>query len=146
MGNKNDLRKKIYILLFIGGLIVAANGAVSYLIFGPASWNAWRVANGAHFIGGLYAFFFLRAIFEYTKETHQIKAPPAVEFVLLVMGALMLGLFWEWFEFAIDRYQVLILGRRSVMTYADNIGDLIIDALGATAAAIFAYCRLTAGK
>lgn len=129
--------RKIYWLLIIGGLIVAATFLVG-LIWGVGTWESWWIANGLHFIGGAYAFFFVRAVFYYTKSYHKITAAPWAEILLFVIGALVLGVLWEWFEFVLDRYRVLIAGKESLMTYADNIGDLITDTLGAIVAGICA--------
>lgn len=126
--------KRIYWLLVIGGAIVAATFLAAW-IFGIGTWEAWWIANILHFGGGAYAFFFVRAVFYYTKDYHKITAALWAEILLFVIGALVLGVLWEWFEFVLDRYRVLIAGKESLMTYADNIGDLIIDTLGAIIAA-----------
>ncbi len=131
-------RKNIYGLLAVGGLIVATTFFVGWY-FGIGTWEAWWVANALHFIGGAYAFFFVRAVFYVTRPYHKINAAPWAEIFLFVAGALILGVFWEWFEFVIDRYRVLIVGKESLMTYADNIGDLIIDTLGALLAASYFF-------
>lgn len=107
------------------------------LIWGVGTWESWRIANGLHFIGGAYAFFFVRAAFYYTRPYHKVTAEPWAETLLFIAGALIMGVLWEWFEFAIDRYRVLVMSRASLMTYADNIGDLIIDTFGAVAAAVY---------
>lgn len=124
------LPKQIYILLIIGGAIVAATFLVG-LIFGVATWESWWISNFLHFIGGAYAVFFVRELFNLAKTRHQILVPRWMEVLIFICGAIVLGVLWEWFEFAIDRYRVLIMGKPSLMTYADNIGDLIIDAVGA---------------
>lgn len=126
--------KKIYFLLLIGGLIVAATFVVG-LVFGVSTWEAWWVSNFFHFLGGMYAFFFVRAVFYYTRPYHKITAASWAEVFLFVAGALILGVLWEWFEFVLDRYRVIIAAKPSLMTYADNIGDLIVDTLGAFVAA-----------
>lgn len=107
------------------------------LILGVGTWESWWIANGLHFIGGAYAFFFVRAVYEYTRDRHKISAPRGVEIILFIVGALVLGVLWEWFEFVLDRYRVLIAGKESLMTYADNIGDLAVDTFGALVAAYF---------
>lgn len=137
MNEKLAQRRKIYILLVIGGAIVAATFVVG-LIWGIGTWESWWIANALHFIGGAYAFFFVRAVYGYMRPMHKISAPPATEIIIFVAGALILGVFWEWFEFVLDRYRVLIVGKDSLMTYADNIGDLITDTLGALVAALYA--------
>lgn len=128
--------KKIYWLLGIGGAIVAATFWVAW-IFGIGTLEAWWIANLLHFGGGAYAFFFVRAVFYYTRPYHKISAASWAEISLFVVGALVLGVLWEWLEFVLDRYRVLIAGKESLMTYADNIGDLAIDTFGALVSAYF---------
>ena len=135
-----SFRKRIFILLVIGGAIVAATFLVG-LILGIGTWEAWWISNFLHLLGGAFAVFFVRELFNLAKARHQILVPRWMEFMILVGGALILGVFWEWFEFALDRYRVLIVGKPSFMTYADNIGDLIIDFLGAVAAGLYLWKR-----
>lgn len=125
-------------MLVIGGAIVATNFVVIWL-FGDRTWTNWWIANVLHFLGGFYAFFFVRACFLYTKSKHQISAPPLAEIILFIVGAVIMGVFWEWFELLLDRYRVFIEMKPSAMTYADNIGDLITDTLGAIAAGVYAW-------
>lgn len=124
----------------MGGLIVATTFFVGWY-FGVGTWDAWWAANIIHFIGGAYAFFFVRAVFYYTKSYHRTTAVFWAETVLFIVGALLLGVFWEWFEFILDRYRVFIAGELSLMTYADNIGDLIIDFLGAVVVGVYLYVK-----
>lgn len=133
------LKRKIYILLVVGGIIVAANFFIVSLFFDPWSWEAWWVANGFHFVGGIYAFFFIEALYSFAKQQTRIEMPRMFEALFFIGGALILGVFWEWFEFAIDRYYVLVVGRDSLMTYADTMGDLFLDTAGAIAASLFFY-------
>lgn len=132
--------KKIYWLLLFGGVIVAITFSVG-LIFGVATKEAWWISNFLHLLGGAYAFFFVRAVFYYTRPYHKITAAPWAEIFLFMAGALILGVFWEWFEFVLDRYRVIIAGEPSLMTYADNIGDLITDTLGAVFAGFYLWKR-----
>lgn len=132
--------KKIYILLAVGGAIVATTFVVGK-IFGIATWTSWWIANVLHFIGGFYAFFFIEAVYQYTRDRHRISAPPLTEIALFIVGALIMGVVWEWFELSLDRYRVFIDGLPSFMTYADNIGDLITDTAGAILAGIIVWKR-----
>ena len=111
------------------------------LIWGVGTWESWWISNFLHFLGGVYAVFFVRELFNFAKTRHQILVPRWMEVIIWIGGALILGVFWEWFEFGLDRYRVLIAGKPSFMTYADNIGDLIIDTLGAFAAGIYIWKR-----
>mgnify|MGYP001611033332 CR=1 FL=1 len=128
------------ILVLIGGLIVATSFVVG-LFLGVGTWESWWIANFLHFLGGGYAFFFVRALFNLAKTRHKILVPRWMGLAILVGGALVLGVFWEWFEFILDRYRVFILEEPSLMTYADNIGDLIIDFLGALMVGVYLYAK-----
>ncbi len=130
----------IYFLLVVGGAI-AATAFIVGLVFAEEAWTGWWIANLMHFVGGFYAFFFVRACFLYTKSKHRIEAPQATEIMLFIAGALIMGVFWEWYQLLFDRYRVFIEMKPSVMTYADNIGDLIIDTLGAMVAGIYVWKR-----
>lgn len=125
----------------VGGAIVATTFIVARVFGESAPWIHWWIANILHFGGGFYAFFFIRVVFLYTKHKHQISAPPAIEIVLFIAGALVMGVAWEWFELALDRYRVFIEMKPSLMTYADNIGDLITDTAGAILAGIIVWRR-----
>ncbi len=134
MSDDNQIsKKKIYIFFIVGGAIVATAYLFGWIL--GDTWMGWWVANVLHFIGGFYAFFFVRATFLYTKLLHQTSTKFWMEIILFIAGALILGVFWEWYELAVDRYQLFVMGEPSIMTYADNIGDLIIDTLGAAVAA-----------
>jgi len=130
------LLRRIYILLAIGGLFVIFIRIVG-LMMDNATYFAWWVANFFHTIGGFYAFIFTKAVFQYYKSRNKIVFPSGLEFFILIGGAIILGVFWEWYELILDRYELLVLGLPSVASYADNIGDLAFDALGALIAAIF---------
>ena len=136
--DKKNYLKKIYILLGIGGLIFVFANAAS-IFFDPFSWSGWWIANGFHTLGGAYAFFFTRAIFRYSKLSYRIEVPRGTEIVIFLGGALALGVFWEWYELFLDRYGVLVLGVVSTASYADNIGDLAFDILGALIAALYFF-------
>jgi len=133
--------KKIYFLLLLGGLLVAADFFVVHFVFAPTSWGAWWSANVFHLLGGFYAFFFIRAVFAYTRSLHKTSAESWMESLIFILGAVFLGVMWEWFELAIDRYHALVQSRQSVMSYADNIGDLATDTLGALLAAFYTRRR-----
>ena len=122
-------------LLVWGSIILAAAYAANFFI--PDPWVHWAIANVFHVAGGAYAFFFVRAVFLYTAPSHQTRATWWMELLIFAGGALIIGVFWEWCELLIDRYKLFILREPSIMTYADNIGDLLFDAIGAATAAYF---------
>ncbi len=133
--------KKIYWLLFGGGCFVVF-AYLPMFFFDPAtSWTLWWIDNVFHTFGGAYAFFFSRALWRYAKMHYQIALPFGGEVLIWIGGALIIGVFWEWYELIVDRYEVFILHVPSIMTYADNIGDLAFDTFGAVIAAIFLWRR-----
>lgn len=116
--------------------MVLISDSLSFFV-NPYSWPGWWAANVFHMLGGAYAFFFCRALWLYAKSFYKIEMPLGAEIIIWVGGALVVGVFWEWYEFIIDRYGVWVLGVTSFMTYADNIGDLMFDFLGALIAFVF---------
>lgn len=134
--DEKKLLKRIYILLAIGGLFVIFIETVG-AIMDNTTYKAWWVANLFHTIGGAYAFIFTRAVFQYYKFRSGDNFPPKFEVLIFIGGALILGVFWEWYELIMDRYRLFILGIPSIASYADNIGDLAFDTFGALIAALF---------
>ena len=115
---------------------------VPNFLFDPAtSWTKWWIDNGFHTLGGAYAFFFVRALWRYAKLHYHIDMPFGGELIIWAGGALMIGVFWEWYELIVDRYEVFILHIPSIMTYADNIGDLAFDTLGALIAGAYLFWK-----
>lgn len=140
MAEEQRLLKKIYWLLFWGGCFVVLAYTPTFFFDPATSWTLWWIDNGFHMLGGAYAFFFSRALWRYAKLHYQIVMPPGGEVLIWIAGALIIGVFWEWYELIVDRYEVFILRVPSIMTYADNIGDLAFDTFGAlVAAALLRY-------
>lgn len=128
--------KKIINLLFLGaGIVFLAYTSASFFDTTTLTW--WWISSLFHFVGGIYAFFLAQAIFRSTEKYHRTQAPFWMETVIFILSALAIGVFWEWYELALDRYSVFIKHEASIMTYAENIGDLITDSLGALTAGIY---------
>ncbi len=140
MSAEQLLLRKIYWMLFWGGCIVALAYTPNFF-FDAMSWKKWWIDNGFHTLGGAYAFFFSRTLWRYAKLHYHIDMPFGGEVLIWVGGALAIGVFWEWYELIVDRYEVFILHIPSIMTYADNIGDLAFDTLGALVAAVLLWRR-----
>lgn len=141
MIEEQQQRKKIYWFLFLGGCIVAAAYVPTFLFDAATSWTKWWIDNAFHALGGVYAFFFSRAMWRYAKLHYRIDVPFGGEVLIWIGSALVIGVLWEWYELIIDRYEVFVLHIPSIMTYADNIGDLAFDTLGALIAALFLFWR-----
>lgn len=131
-------------LLFLGGLIVLA----SFLFDQYSNLTPlvnWRVANGFHFFGGIYAFFFIRLVFNYTRKYHKTETAFLMKIIIFAGGALMMGMLWEWYEFIfIYRYKTLVSFPGAITVYFDTITDLMFDLLGALSAG--AYLIIKNGK
>ncbi len=133
--------KKFLFLLFLGGGIVIFSHWVGYY-FGPRSLTGWRVANVLHFLGGIYAFFFIRAFYYLTEKYHKTVTAFWFEMIIFAGGALILGVIWEWYEFVfIYKYGALAVSQFSVTTYIDTIYDLVFDLVGATCAGAYLFIR-----
>lgn len=119
--------------------MVLAN--IPNFLFDAMSWKKWWFDDVFHTLGGAYAFFFSRSLWRYAKSHYHIDMPISGELFVWIGGALSIGVFWEWYELIVDRYEVFVLHIPSIMTYADNIGDLAFDMLGALLAASFLFWR-----
>lgn len=130
MAEQRALKRNLFLLLAIGGFMVAIAQAAGFF-FGYGSWRAWWFANLLHTSGGALAFFFARVLFLFTMPRHNTRTVWWMELLMFIAGAMLLGVIWEWYELVIDRYRMFILGLPSLMTYADSIGDLAFDTFGA---------------
>ena len=129
--------KKFIILLFLGGAIVLFSYLTGYY-FGLESRKVWLISNVLHFLGGIYAFFFIGSIFNVTKKYHNTIATPVMKAVIFIFGALFLGVLWEWYElFFIFWDKVFVLKSQNVAIYVDTMGDLSLDLLGALLAGFY---------
>ena len=128
---------KFLFLLFLGGLIVLVS-FLSGWYFGLTSLTGWRLANGLHFFGGIYAFFFIRFVFNSTYKYHKTETAFLMKIIVFTGGALILGVLWEWYEFIfIDQYRAFGLFQEGITVYFDTMTDLIFDLLGATLVGIY---------
>lgn len=133
--------KKFLFLLFLGGVIVLFSYWVTYY-FGPASRAGWWVANGLHFLGGIYAFFFIRSLYYLTEEYHGTTTAFLFEMIIFTGGALILGVIWEWYEFVfIYEYGTFAMSQLSVTIYNDTMLDLVFDLAGALSAGAYLIAR-----
>ena len=129
--------KKFIILLFLGGIIVLFSYLTGYY-FSFDSLAVWWISNALHFLGGIYAFFFIRFIFNFTYKHHKTKTAFLMEIIIFVGGALIIGLLWEWYEFIfVFKYGALILEPKGISVYFDTMIDLMFDLLGALSASIY---------
>lgn len=132
---------KFLFLLFLGGLIVLASFLLSWY-FGLTSLFGWWLANGLHFLGGVYAFFFIRFLFNATRRYHKTETAFLMKIIIFSGGALVLGVIWEWYEFIfIYQYGAFGLPSKSISVYSDTITDLMFDLLGALLAGVYLIIR-----
>jgi len=133
--------KKFLFLLFLGGVIVFFACFASYY-FGPKSWVGWWVANISHFLGGIYAFFFVRSLYYLTEKYHRTTTVFLFKMIIFAGGALILGVLWEWYEFIfIYKYGTFIISQLSVTAYTDTIIDLMFDLLGGLSAGVYLIAK-----
>lgn len=129
--------KKVVILLLLGGVIVFLSYLTGYY-FGLESRTVRLVSNVFHFLGGIYAFFFVISVFDVTKKYHNTAAAPFMKALFFIFGALALGVLWEWYEFIFIYYdKVFSSDGQGAAVYADTMGDLALDLLGAASAGFY---------
>ncbi len=129
--------KKFLLLLFLGAVIVVLANLAAYY-FGPASWTGWWVASIFHFLGGVYAFFFVRSLYRLTEKRHKTTTVFLFKIIIFAGGALVLGVIWEWYEFIfIYNYGALARSQLTITTYSDTITDLMFDLLGALSSSVY---------
>lgn len=128
---------KFIFLLFLGGFIVLVSFLLSWYL-GAASLVKWRLDNGLHFLGGFYAFFFAKFIFNASYKYHRTETAFLMKIIIFSGGALILGLLWEWYEFIfIFKYGALTFEPRGISVYFDTMVDLAFDLFGALSAGIY---------
>lgn len=133
--------KKFIILLFLGGAIVLFSYLTGYY-FGLESRSVWLISNVLHFLGGIYAFFFVALVFEVTNKYHNTIAIPTMRALIFISSALILGVLWEWYEFFFIYYdKVFILNKQSALVYVDTMSDLALDLAGALLASFYYLVR-----
>ena len=136
--------KQFLLLLFLGGIIVLISFLTAWY-FGPTSPIDWRVSNVLHFLGGIYAFFFIRFVFGFTHKYHKTETAFLMKIVIFAGGALILGVLWEWYEFIfIFQYGTFELSPKGITVYFDTMTDLMLDLLGAISAGF--YLAIKNGK
>lgn len=99
------------------------------LIHGLALWFNlyylfWWLDMAHHFLGGVW----VSLVFNWcAKRFGPPFSPPRFLFAAAVLGAVAFaGVFWEFFEFILDRYVVNI----GFLGYEDTLSDLFFDLLG----------------
>ena len=134
--------KKFVILLFLGGAIVLFSYLTGYY-FGLESRKVLLISSALHFLGGIYAFFFVFSVFDITKKYHNTITISPMKALIFISGALALGVLWEWYElFFIYWDKVSILSKQSAMIYVDTMGDLALDLAGALSASFYYLARV----
>ena len=146
MHRRTTLTHELIVLLAAGVFIAFAALIPTFFFDAETSWTLWWIENGFHMLGGAYAFFLAREMFLFARLHHRTTTARWMELAIFVLGALAIGVAWEWFELAIDRYGAIVHGLPSIMAYADNIGDLVFDVSGALIAAFFHHRYYGTGK
>lgn len=115
---------------FVLWLLVAILGAWSIgFWFGLYFLMPW-LDIPLHFLGGLWVYLFARALgIRFGLEINsQFKELAKLTFF---MGAvLFVGVFWEFWEFILDRYIIHNGYSYFPGAYEDTLGDLVLDLLG----------------
>lgn len=137
--------KKFFILLFLGGMIVLSSYLAGYYL-GAESRMTWRVSNILHFLGGIYAFFFVSSVFDITKKYHNTATTSIMKAVIFIIGALFLGVLWEWYELFFIYWKEIFILPKGNMVYIDTMSDLALDLFGALLAGLYSIIAKNAKK
>ncbi len=134
--------KKFIALLLLGGVIVLFSYLTGYY-FGIDSKAVVWISNALHFLGGIYAFFFIASVFTVTKKYHHTTTVPFMEALIFILGALALGILWEWYELIFIYWDKAFILKQSILIYVYTMSDLSLDLLGALLAG---FCYLVIRK
>ena len=90
-----------------------------------------------HFFGGLWVYVFARYLAMRFDLEINSQFPVLAKFIIFIGAVFFVGVFWEFWEFVLDRYLIhsgysLLLG-----VYEDTLKDLFMDFLGGAFGFIF---------
>lgn len=123
--------KKIAVLSLIFLILIFLNDSLPKFIQVPLWFNALM-----HFLGGMAAAYFFGSFWKVFSRSSFDIAEPWFRMLIIVSGAALLGIFWEFFEYTF--FGPEILGRfTDVWLYIDTIRDLKMNILGSVVAAFF---------
>jgi len=128
-------------IILVSGLVLWA----FMLFWNRVLWvqvNGWWLDIPMHILGGFWAAAILIAVVESKPEIFEIKKRLSLSFILIVSFAVLIGVFWELWEYVFDYYFNVIIAQYSVsMTLSDTLGDLLSDLTGGIVAA-WIYLRV----
>ena len=82
-----------------------------------------------HTLGGAFIIFIIASV--YIKELRELR--PWQIFVVLTLGAFVVGLIWEYYEYLVQAFVKTV----HLADIPDSIGDLIFDVLGGSIGSFF---------
>lgn len=89
-----------------------------------------------HFVGGLIVAWFVAEYFRGERE----KMSKLASAVLIIGGAAIVGVGWEWFEWILDNF--IFTEHQFMGGLDDTLFDLVMDLLGAIAVTLICVTRL----
>ena len=122
-------------LLLFGVAVLHSTG----ILFGWY-WSFSFFSGLLHFLGGMAAAAVALWIFERYAHLDLHAVHPAVFFVMILSAVALIGVCWEFFEFALDAGFFGAPTFRSQLGVGDTMGDLALDLLGGTI--LFGLSRL----
>ncbi len=120
-------RKFPYWILAALGLLLAVVNA--FAIYHHLFFYIWWLDIPLHLLGGLWIGLLVLAYYAPRFREPDLLSDPAV-LRTAVIAALVVGLFWEVFEFSLDRFIVI-----NTHDMHDTLDDLLNDVIGAVFAA-----------
>ena len=117
---KRFFESRAFILLFLVFILVSYGLALWFKLL----YLFWWLDMAHHFLGGAWIALFFNWCAK--RFSSQVSAG-AFLFATAVLGAVALaGVFWEFFEFILNRYVINI----GFLGYEDTLSDLFFDLLG----------------
>lgn len=118
----------------VGGAVVLA--ILNLLAFeGFWYWRFWWFDILMHILGGVVISLFILWFYSTIDDRGITESPEILVFTLSISSIILIGLFWELFEFTTDAFNrpaLIAKGFAAVQTgVVDTLSDLLSDILGA---------------
>ncbi|MCH7883074.1 hypothetical protein IIA95_01495 [Patescibacteria group bacterium] len=127
------MTKRLGIFLIL--LIVLILGVHAWAVVNAGYYKIWWLDIALHFAGGFWivAFVFWFLLYRATR----LNVPSWMLLVSFVSFSVLIGVFWEFFEFSFDYFARFYDVAPAQLGLSDTLSDLLFDFLGALIASIY---------